>query len=71
MKDESGKTWELRSTAVKLANHLGHKVEVTGSPVKESASEEKMEASEKKEAGEQERGELKVTKLKMVSESCQ
>jgi len=70
LKDDNGKSWELRSTSVKLASHVGHKVEVVGSPVKESESEEKKETSEKKEAGEQEYGQLKVTKLKMVSETC-
>jgi hypothetical protein len=71
LKDESGKTWELMSTNVKLADHVGHTVTVTGMQTKQSkAKEEKMEASEQKEAGGQPYSDLNVTKLKMVSESC-
>jgi hypothetical protein len=71
LKDESGKTWELMSTNVKLADHVGHTVTVTGIQTKQSKTkEEKMEASEQKEAGGQPYSDLNVTKLKMVSESC-
>src|SRR5215467_13573097 len=71
LKDESGKTWELMSTDVKLADHVGHTVTVTGMETKRSkAKEEKMEANEQKEAGGQPYSDLNVTKLKMVSESC-
>lgn len=71
LKDESGKTWELMSTNVKLADHVGHTVTVTGMQTKRSkAKEEKMEASEQREAAGQPYSDLNVTKLKMVSESC-
>lgn len=71
---EDGKTWELRSRSVKLAEHVGHKVAVTGfrhhETKAEEAKEEKMEKKDNKEAGEKENAGLRVTSLKMVSESC-
>jgi hypothetical protein len=69
---DDGKMWELRSRSVKLADHVGHKVTVTGTPAHHSKThEEKMEKDEKKEASGKEYGDLRVTSLKMVSESCQ
>ena len=67
---EDGKTWDLRSTTVKLAAHVGHQVTVTGSPVRETKAEEKKEGQVENAAGKQELGELRVTRLKMVSQSC-
>lgn len=68
---EDGKTYGLRSRTVKLSQHLGHKVTITGTLSPESAEKEKNEAEEheKKEAAEA--GDIKVTDLKMVSEKCQ
>src|SRR6266567_3091006 len=57
---EDGKTYGLRSSAVDLAKHLGHKVTVTGML--------KAESYEKEEAVEA--GDIRVTNLKMVSDSC-
>ncbi len=71
---EDGKTWGLRSTSVKLDEHLGHKVTVTGSTTHETKAQEKAE--EKKEgqvenaASKAEYADLTVTSLKMVSETC-
>lgn len=67
---EDGKTYGLRSKAVDLSQHLGHKVTVTGTLRPESAEKEKGEAEEheKKEAAEA--GDIRVTNLKMVSDSC-
>ena len=71
---EDGKTWELSSKTVKLDEHVGHQVTVTGSAHRESKPEEKAE--EKKEgqvekaANKEEYGNLRVTDLKMVSETC-
>jgi len=71
---EDGKTWELSSKSVKLDEHVGHQVTVTGSAHRESKAEEKAE--EKKEGqmekavGKEEYGDLRVTDLKMVSETC-
>jgi len=71
---EDGKTWELRSKTVKLAEHVGHTVTVTGvrhhETKAEEAKEEKAEGKESKEAEAKEAGDLRVTGLKMVSESC-
>ena len=68
---EDGKTYGLRSKTVKLSEHLGHKVTITGTLRPESAETEKGEAEEheKKEAAEA--GDISVTDLKMVSDRCQ
>ena len=71
---EDGKTWGLRSTSVKLDEHLGHKVNVTGTTTHETKAAEKAE--ERKEgqvenaASKAEYADLTVTSLKMVSETC-
>lgn len=68
---DDGKIWELQSTKVKLADHVGHKVTVMGTAAKASAAmEKKKESSETKETEGKEHGDLKVSSLKMVSESC-
>jgi hypothetical protein len=71
---KDGKTWELSSKTVKLDEHVGHTVTVTGvrhhETKAEAAKEEKTEAKESKEAEAMEAGDLNVTSLKMVSESC-
>jgi len=67
---EDGKSWDLRSSTVKLAEHVGHQVTVTGSPTREAKAEEKKEGQVEKAAGKEELGELRVTTLKMVSQSC-
>jgi hypothetical protein len=67
---EDGKTYGLRSSAVDLSKHLGHKVTVTGTLKAESYEKEKGESEEheKKEAAEA--GDIRVANLKMVSDSC-
>jgi hypothetical protein len=69
-----GKTYGLRSSTVKLADHLGHKVTVSGTlkPEAEEAEEKgENEAKESKEGKEnKEAGDIRVTRLKMVSETC-
>ena len=70
---QDGKTWELRSSSVKLADHVGHTVTVSGPVTRETKAEEKKEKKEgevEKAAGKEEYGELRVTDLKMVSQSC-
>lgn len=67
---EDAKSWDLRSSTVKLADHVGHQVTVTGSPTREAKAEEKKEGQVEKAAGKEELGELRVTSLKMVSQSC-
>src|SRR5258706_8055825 len=62
---KDGKVWELHGKKVDLSGHVGHTVTVTGSAANRSkAEEEKVEANEKKEAGEKEHGDLHVTSLK-------
>ena len=63
---EDGKRYGLHSTAVDLSKHLGHKVTVTGTKMREE-----NEAKEKKEAGGGEYADLRVSDLKMISEGCQ
>ena len=71
---QDGKTWEVSSKSVKLDEHVGHQVTVTGSAHRESKAEERAE--EKKEgrlekaSGKEEFGDLRVTDLKMVSDTC-
>jgi hypothetical protein len=62
---EDGKVWGLRSSAVKLDGHLGHKVTVSGLITHQSKAGEKKTAPGKKESGD-----LRVTSLTMVSETC-
>jgi len=54
---DDGKSWALKSTSVKLGDHLNHKVTITGKVTKEGAGAEA--------------GDLDVSNLKMVSQSCQ
>jgi hypothetical protein len=71
IKGDDGKTWELMSKKVKLADHVGHQVTVKGWPGHGSPQkEQKAGASEKQEAGGNEHADLRVKSLKMVSDSC-
>jgi hypothetical protein len=67
---EDGKSWDLRSTTVKLADHVGHQVTVTGSPIRETKAEEKKEGQLENAARKTEITELRVASVKMVSQSC-
>jgi hypothetical protein len=67
---EDGKSWDLHSTAVKLDEHIGHKVNVTGTITRESKAEEKKEGQVENASGKQEYGDLRVSSLKMVSTTC-
>ena len=70
---EDGKVWELKSNTVKLEEHVGHKVSVTGSAREESKAEEQKEkkAGEVEKASKQEEyGDIRVTSLQMISASC-
>lgn len=68
IKDSSGKTYGLTSTAVDMKSHLGHEVTITGTPYKEN---EASEAKEKKNSGKAEESEhLRVSNLTMVSTTC-
>jgi hypothetical protein len=67
---EDGTRWDLRSSAVKLADHIGHQVTIEGSRTHETKAEEKKEGQVENAARKDELGELRVTSLKMVSQSC-
>jgi hypothetical protein len=70
IKGEDGKTWGLRSTSVKLEQHIGHQVTVTGSTTHETKAEEKKEGQVENAGSKTEYADLTVTDLKMVSDSC-
>lgn len=69
---DDGKIYGLRSSSVKLADHVGHKVTVTGKFKAEEheKDDDDDEAMENRENGKKEAGEIQITKLKMVSDSC-
>jgi len=67
---QDGKMYELWGK--NLGEHVNHTVTVTGTAAKMSHSmEEKKESAEKAEAGSASVTDLKVSSLKMVSETCQ
>jgi len=65
-----GKSWDLRSDSVKLDQHIGHQVTVTGTATRETKAEEKKEGQVEKASSKEPYGDLSVTDLKMVSETC-
>lgn len=65
---DDGKLYGVRSSTVKLADHVGQKVTVSGKLKAES--DEKEEAKESKEGGKKEAGDIQASSLKMVSSSC-
>ena len=65
---DDGKLYDLKSSSVKLSEHVGHKVTVSGKFKAEAY--EKEEAKESKEGGKKEAGDIQVSTLKMVSSSC-
>ena len=72
---EDGSTWEVRSSNVSLAQHVGHTVMATGvvsnataHNMKEDTKDMAHDAGVKKNNSEH--GHLKVTDVKMVSDSC-
>ena len=70
-----GSTWEVRSSRVALAEHVGHTVTATGvvsnakmHNMKEDAKETAKDSGMKK--SDTEHGHMTITDVKMVSESC-
>ena len=70
-----GSTWEVRSSKVPLASHVGHTVALTGvvsnatmHNMKEDTKDMAKDSGMKKSNAEH--GHMKVTDVKMVSESC-
>jgi hypothetical protein len=73
---KNGSTWELHSNTVKLSPHAGHSVTVTGKVrnadlhgAKEDVKDKMKEHGVDKDATEH--GHLNVTKVSMVSDSCE
>jgi len=67
---DDGKMYELMGKG--LSAHVNHKVMVTGMPARMTqAQEDKRMATEKSEASGATVVDMKVSSLKMVSESCQ
>jgi hypothetical protein len=73
---KNGSTWEVRSTKVALADHLGHTVSAHGvvshaklHNMKEDAKDTAVDSGVKK--SDAEHGHLTVTSLKMVGDSCE
>ena len=71
-----GSTWEVKSSRVALGKHVGHMITATGvvsnakmhnmkEDVKEAAKDSGMKKSDA------EHGHMKITSVKMVSDSCQ
>jgi len=72
LKDDNGKTWELTDSDDKVADHVGHKVTLTGMSTKETKSEEaKIATAEKAEGNGKHSGDFRVSSVKMISDSCQ
>ncbi len=70
-----GKLYGLRSTMVKLSDHVGHTVAVTGRLSREEKEGDKDEDNDEakesgKHNGKEETGDILVTSLKMVSKTC-
>jgi hypothetical protein len=70
-----GATWEIKSDTLKLGDHVGHTVTITG--VVSNATMHGMKEDAKAEAKEHgmdkdstEHGHMTVTNLKMVSDTC-
>jgi hypothetical protein len=70
-----GSTWEVRSDAVSLGDHVGHKVSATGvvsnaaaHNLKEDAKDAAHDAHMKKDTSEH--GHMTITDVQMVSKSC-
>ena len=70
-----GSTWEVRSSKVALAEHVGHTVTATGAVSNATAynMKERREGAAKDSGmkkSDAENGHMKITDVKMVRESC-
>jgi hypothetical protein len=72
---EDGSTWEVKSSNVSLAKHVGHTISATGvvsnntaHNMKEDSKDMAQDMGVKKDN--KEHGHLKVTDVQMVSDSC-
>ena len=68
---EDGKMWELSGKTSGLDKHVGHKVSLTGQAMHESsADEKKIKDNESQEVAGKPHGDLKVSSVKHISETC-
>jgi hypothetical protein len=67
---EDGSTWEIHSKAVKLADHVGHTVTVTGRVWHADLHGAKEKTKGAVNPGATEHGHLRVSEVSMVSDSC-
>src|SRR5689334_25039763 len=67
---KDGSTWEVKSDAVKLAEHVGHTVTLTGAVGNPTLHGVKEDAKETVDKNAKEHGHMAVTKLKMESKDC-
>ena len=72
---DDGSTWEVRSSRIALADHVGHTIGATGvvsnakmHNLKEDAKEAAHDTGVKKSTTEH--GHMKITDVQMVSDSC-
>jgi hypothetical protein len=65
-----GRRYELRRKTVGLAKHVGRRVSVSVTGTEMREENEAKEEKEAKDSGEGEYADLRVTNLKMVSDSC-
>ncbi len=65
-----GKSYDLRSDIVKLDQHVGHQVTVTGTASPETKAEEKKEGQVEKASSKEAIANLSVTEVKMISDTC-
>ena len=75
LRGDDGSTWEVRSSTVSLAHHVGHEITATGvvshptvHNMKEDTKDMAHDTGVTKENNEH--GHLKITRVKMVSDSC-
>lgn len=67
---EDGDTWEITSKTVKLSDHIGHTVKITGEVWHPDLHGAKEKTKEAVDPNAKEHGHLRVTELDMISESC-
>lgn len=67
---KDGSTWEVKSDAVNLAEHVGHMVALTGAVDNAALHGAKEDTKRTVDKDAKEHGHMTVTKLKMESTSC-
>jgi len=68
--DSSGKTWQLSGDTSKLSDHVGHKIEITGTPASASSSASNPGGASAGSSSSSEQSTLNVTSMKHIATSC-